>query len=215
MKRELTVLASLTGAAVLGATLMAAPPAQPGQDALSGLSDFRTYCAPCHGPAGKGDGALVPHMSSVPSDLTLLSQRNGGLFPSGRVTQAIEGRRPATAHGSMPVWADAFRESAGEGGQEGVKRRIQAIVEHMESLQAREPTAVPEPTMALCVFSNPSLSAPCRESVAVAPGDSAPDACAAVLACLNDPRCIKTYCQATVIRQGWALDSARRVTAQP
>src|SRR6266566_6829500 len=30
--------------------------------------------------------------------------------------------------------------------------------------------------------------------------------CAQVLSCLNDVRCIKTYCNATTIRTGWKLE---------
>jgi hypothetical protein len=214
MKRELTAFASLSMVAVLGTALVAARPAPPALDESPGSDDFRTYCAPCHGPSGKGDGVLVPRMSSVPSDLTLLGRQNGGLFPSGRVSRAIDGRRPAKAHGPMPAWAEAFREPADERGKEAVKKRIQAIVDHVETLQAKEPAAAAEATLALCLFSNPSLPAPCTEAVALPPGARAQDACSALLGCLNDPRCIKTYCQATVIRQGWALDSARPVTAQ-
>jgi len=33
-------------------------------------------------------------------------------------------------------------------------------------------------------------------------------ACKPILDCLNNPQCVKTYCQATTIRQGWALKSA-------
>lgn len=212
MHRELTAFASLVGVAVLGTAMMAALPGEPAAQPPPGSSDFRTYCAPCHGPSGKGDGVLVPQMSTVPSDLTLLGARNGGVFPSGRVSQAIDGRRPAKAHASMPAWADAFRESADGRGEEGVKERIQAIVGYVESLQVKERA---EPTMALCVLSHPSLPAPCTEAVPLPPGGTAQDACSAVLACLDDPRCIKTYCQGTTIRQGWALESARRVTTQP
>jgi hypothetical protein len=61
---------------------------------------------------------------------------------------------------------------------------------------------------AVCVFSNPSFAGHCRETTDVQPGSSARQACEEILACLNNAACIKSYCEATTIRQGWALDSA-------
>ena len=41
-------------------------------------------------------------------------------------------------------------------------------------------------------------------------GEKLETLCKPILDCLNDTRCIKTYCGATTIRQGWVLESARR-----
>jgi hypothetical protein len=38
-------------------------------------------------------------------------------------------------------------------------------------------------------------------------------ACRVILECLNDSRCVKTFCQNTTIRGGWSLVSAK-VTGQ-
>ncbi|HXB55157.1 MAG TPA: hypothetical protein VN461_10265 [Vicinamibacteria bacterium] len=70
-------------------------------------------------------------------------------------------------------------------------------------------------TRALCVFSNPSFAGRCTETTDVPTGSSARQACEVVLACLNDATCIKNYCEATTIRQGWALDSATAAEAAP
>jgi hypothetical protein len=71
------------------------------------------------------------------------------------------------------------------------------------------PTAVgASPARAVCVFSNPSFAGRCTETTDVQSGSSPRQACEAILGCLNDAACIKSYCKATTIRQGWALDSA-------
>ncbi len=72
-----------------------------------------------------------------------------------------------------------------------------------ESLQDQQ-----GPTKADCVFSHPAFSGKCTETVEVAAGSTAKDACSVVLECLNDIRCTKTFCSATTLRGGWKLDSA-------
>jgi hypothetical protein len=62
---------------------------------------------------------------------------------------------------------------------------------------------------AICEFRNPSYAGVCTETPAIPEGQTAADACGAILACLNDARCVKTYCEATEIRHGWTLESAR------
>jgi hypothetical protein len=71
----------------------------------------------------------------------------------------------------------------------------------------------PEPAqtqsvVATCTFSNPGFSGKCVERVNVPPGSSPAQACGEILECLNSTGCTKTYCSATTIRTGWALDSA-------
>jgi hypothetical protein len=67
----------------------------------------------------------------------------------------------------------------------------------------------------VCSFSNPAFSGFCRESRGVARTDSGARVCAGILACLNDPRCAKTYCSATQIRGGWRLEKIEAQTAAP
>jgi hypothetical protein len=43
-----------------------------------------------------------------------------------------------------------------------------------------------------------------------APRSEAPQTvCQQVLSCLNDAQCTKSYCNATTIRSGWRLESAK------
>ncbi len=76
-------------------------------------------------------------------------------------------------------------------------------------LAARGPAAPPPPPSASCVFTNPAFAGKCVEDASIAPGRSPLQTCETILRCLNDVQCLKTYCQATTIRTGWKLESAR------
>jgi hypothetical protein len=62
---------------------------------------------------------------------------------------------------------------------------------------------------ATCVFSNPAFAGKCVENVDISKGSSAKQACESILNCLNNTGCLKTYCQATTVRTGWKLESAK------
>ena len=73
-----------------------------------------------------------------PSDLTAISKRHGGDFPTDRVTEIIDGRRNLPAHGAreMPVWGITFQTLDLDTNQEPeVERRIQDLVTYLESIQ--------------------------------------------------------------------------------
>lgn len=69
--------------------------------------------------------------------------------------------------------------------------------------------AGPPPSQATCVFSNPGYSGKCVQNADVPQGSSPQQVCESILQCLNDVDCLKTYCQATTIRSGWKLESAK------
>jgi len=69
--------------------------------------------------------------------------------------------------------------------------------------------AGPPPPKATCVFTNPAFAGKCVENADVGEGSTPQQACASILQCLNDVQCLKTYCQATTIRSGWRLESAK------
>ena len=74
---------------------------------------------------------------------------------------------------------------------------------------ATAPAPSNAPPTATCVFSNPGFAGKCQQNAPVAAGSNEQKACESILQCLNDSRCTKTYCQATEIRTGWKLESAR------
>jgi len=69
--------------------------------------------------------------------------------------------------------------------------------------QAKEPPVV-------CGFRNTSYTGLCEERTPYVKGRKLEALCKPILDCLNDTRCIRTYCGATTIRQGWVLESATR-----
>ena len=83
------------------------------------------------------------------------------------------------------------------------------------AIEVAHPSAAPSKAYTVdCTFSNPAYSGLCVVSEEVS--DVAPEAaCQRILSCLNNPRCAaKTYCNATTIRGGWKLESAKREAVQ-
>jgi hypothetical protein len=78
-------------------------------------------------------------MKQRPPDLTLFAAKNGGVYPSALVFRIVDGRQPLAGHGGrdMPVWGDAFKRSRDGSTEESVKARIDALVEHIESMQQK------------------------------------------------------------------------------
>ncbi len=113
-------------------------PAKEAQRNYSGSALFTDYCASCHGLFAKGDGPLADQLRFRPPDLTLLARRNKGKWDGEKVRRSIDGRDPLKGHGGtdMPVWGDAFKASREGSSEDAVKERIQALVEHIQSLQA-------------------------------------------------------------------------------
>jgi mono/diheme cytochrome c family protein len=102
----------------------------------SGPEMFKTYCAACHGMDGKGGGPAADALKTPPADLTALTQKSGGKFPTGRVVHIIEGVDEIHAHGSsdMPLWGPIFH-SLSPGNDSLVKLRISNLTKYIESLQ--------------------------------------------------------------------------------
>jgi mono/diheme cytochrome c family protein len=99
--------------APLAAVLTAAPDLAHAQDAVDiGKALYDAHCAGCHGISGKGDGPLSDSLAKPPADLTQLSGRYGGYFPSNKIFDIIDGRKDVAAHGprDMPVWGKIFQK---------------------------------------------------------------------------------------------------------
>lgn len=115
--------------------LVAHAPFAHGQSATTGgRSTFGMYCATCHGQTAKGDGPMAAVLTKRPADLTQISRRNGGTFPSEVIAKVIDGRTPVKGHGGgeMPVWGDAFSRSADP---TPVAERIARVVAYLETVQ--------------------------------------------------------------------------------
>ena len=113
---------------------VSAPPATP---ITAGQDTFRAYCASCHGLDGEGDGPAAPALKNKPTDLTQLSKRYGGKFPSAMVESAIQGDQFTLAHGSreMPVWGEAFRTTNRDKALVAIK--VHNLTLYIESIQQK------------------------------------------------------------------------------
>jgi len=103
---------------------------------LYGVDNFHSYCSPCHGRGGKGDGPVAPALKRPPSDLTTLARKNHGVFPRAQVRDFItNGSTDIPEHGSiaMPVWGPTFR--ALDSSDKSVAIRIANVVEYLASIQ--------------------------------------------------------------------------------
>ena len=68
-----------------------------------GGKTYATYCAPCHGAKGKGDGIAAAGLSKIPADHTsapVQNQTDGALF-----WKISEGNNP------MPMYKKSFSET--------------------------------------------------------------------------------------------------------
>jgi mono/diheme cytochrome c family protein len=132
----------LLTAVVLATATGARPAAQvkrPRQDYASGAYLYQTFCASCHGPGGKSDGPVANMLLRQPPDLTTIARRRGSTeFPHAEMFAVIDGRRPVPGHGStdMPIWGDVLKVTEGHD-DAIVKKRIDALVRHLESMQQK------------------------------------------------------------------------------
>lgn len=137
-----TRLAVTLAASSLGVLLAGSALAQPRFDA--GKREFDDNCAACHGKDGRGAGSITDLLKKSPPDLSLLSRRNGGVFPLARVYEVVEGAGPGHGTREMPAWGQAFGQQAAEYyvdmpyNSEGyVRARILALVEYVNRLQMK------------------------------------------------------------------------------
>lgn len=103
----------------------------------AGRDTFFQFCAPCHGPDGKGGGPVAMSLLAKPPDLTQVSKRYGGKFPLDTLEQMLTlvTRLQASAHGSeqMPIWGRMFR--ALDTTPALVNARVANLLAYLESIQ--------------------------------------------------------------------------------
>jgi len=105
--------------------------------AASGGEMFASYCAPCHGRSGKGDGPAASALKVPPANLTELAKKNNGKFPADHVATELRSG-VAGAHGStdMPVWGPLFSKVSSND-DAIVQMRIANLIHYLESLQVK------------------------------------------------------------------------------
>jgi mono/diheme cytochrome c family protein len=135
-----SVVAVLAALVVLG-WMAGRSGAQDEETIARGKITYRVYCQNCHGLAAKGDGRIASLMKVQPADLTQLSTKNGGKFPTERVTSVIDGRADVAAHGEreMPVWGQNFLDKTGNETQ--VSAKLEQLVQYLQTIQEKGTTA--------------------------------------------------------------------------
>ena len=97
---------------------------------------YNRYCESCHGAAGIGDGQVAQYLKIPPADLTMISARREGAFPTEEIHQIIDGRKGVRGHGhDMPIWGDAFQRTEDTEDDTVVERKIDGLVTDLEALQ--------------------------------------------------------------------------------
>ena len=104
----------------------------------SGKAMFHQYCAACHGNEGKGDGPAAFTLKTPPTDLTLLTVRNMGVFPREYVENILRFGPGVKAHGSsdMPTWGSIF-QMIDKNNERAVQQRIKNLADFIASLQRK------------------------------------------------------------------------------
>lgn len=108
----------------------------------TGAEDFAAYCSACHGAAGQGDGELAGSLAKKPADLTGLSKRNKGAFPTTRVMAQIWGYAGAKGRGIMPDFGPLLEgEMVPYDGGDGIETptpvRLVQLAEYLKVLQTK------------------------------------------------------------------------------
>jgi mono/diheme cytochrome c family protein len=138
------LVAALSSTALLGITQQTATPkikSVPIQrtPASSGQQMYSTYCAVCHGVDGKGNGPAAPALKATPTDLSLLSARNGGVFPALHVAAVLQFGVMTPAHGTaeMPIWGGLMfsLEPDTQKSEGQVQQRINNLTNYVKTLQ--------------------------------------------------------------------------------
>ena len=101
-----------------------------------GREMYVTYCAPCHGMTGEGNGPAAPAFKQAPANLTLLAKAHGGKYPKDTVKTALMFGTNVPAHGDakMPVWGELFH-SLDDSRISAL--RIANLTDYIKTLQAK------------------------------------------------------------------------------
>lgn len=135
------VYRSLAVAACLMATASATAQES---EIIIGKSTFERSCAICHGLDAEAKGNISEILKVPPQDLTMISERNNGIFPLEHVYHVIAGDIDEPAHGrsDMPIWGDYFMadtlEDRGINAKDAkdiVQGRILSLVYYLQSIQ--------------------------------------------------------------------------------
>src|SRR5271165_5342749 len=104
----------------------------------NGKQMYTSYCAPCHGVDGRGQGPVAPALKTPPTDLSVLSRNNHGKFPDAHVATVLQDGAEISAHGSaeMPVWGPILGKMNQSAPQDRMLR-ISNLSRYLETMQTK------------------------------------------------------------------------------
>lgn len=106
-----------------------------------GKTEYMASCASCHGVSAKGDGAVAGYLVKAPADLTTMTKRNGGVFPSQFAREVIDGRSAPTTgpHGvrEMPIWGQIYRSEDTQPADLHARNRINSLLDYLVRIQVK------------------------------------------------------------------------------
>lgn len=110
------------------------------EEPIDGRTAFLENCASCHGADAMGGGPAARGLAVSPPDLTLISARNGGVFPTNQVMSTIDGLdRGAHFSAAMPEFgAGDLGETViveNDGLGTPVPMQLLLLTQYLESLQ--------------------------------------------------------------------------------
>lgn len=106
-----------------------------------GRAAYMRDCATCHGTDAKGTGPLMQSVGIVAPDLTMISARNGGVFPRQEVMAIIDGlnRDPHFSQAMPEFGAEDLGEAVIVEGPDGLGTptpvRLIALADYLENIQ--------------------------------------------------------------------------------
>jgi mono/diheme cytochrome c family protein len=106
--------------------------------ATNGKQMYTSYCAPCHGVNGRGQGPVASALKTPPVDLTVLTRNNNGKFPDAHIVSVIQNGAEIASHGSpeMPVWGPILAKMNQTNAQDRMLR-VSNLSRYLESIQQK------------------------------------------------------------------------------
>jgi mono/diheme cytochrome c family protein len=106
-----------------------------------GKQMYVIYCARCHGLDGRGQGPAASALKLAPTDLTLLSKNNKGIYPATHVASVLKygSHNSSSESKAMPVWGPALEsiDHPIRGTHDTQALRIANLVKYVKTLQAK------------------------------------------------------------------------------
>lgn len=108
-----------------------------------GRGIYNDNCTSCHGKTARGDGPLANKLDRPVPDLTMISERNEGVFPMAKVLSTIDGYTRRLREGDliMPEFGIDLQAGplvnfdSGDGIATPTPSRLIAIAEYLRSIQ--------------------------------------------------------------------------------